>query len=113
MIELVSRAGRWVFPDLVGKGEAGRQGGWLIVPLLQVLWLSISEPQFGAGNYLELLTNPALLHMPGVTAKVSAMVTAISLVLGYVVAYVMVHVNSRHSAFLESPPPASSSSPSR
>src|SRR5690242_8791946 len=67
-----------------------------IVPLLQVLLLSISEPQLGVGNYLELLTNPALLHMLGVTAKVSSMVTAISLVLGYIVAYVMVHVNSHH-----------------
>ena len=63
-------------------------GALFVVPLAQVLWLSVSEPRLGFGNYAEFVTNPVLPKIWLTTLRVSLVTTLVSVVLGYVVALV-------------------------
>lgn len=66
------------------------------LPLLNVLWLSVSEPALGFGNYEALLTNSVIHKIWWNTVRICLLTTGISVVLGYLVAYVM--ANSSTSA---------------
>ncbi|MCR9255314.1 MAG: ABC transporter permease [Alphaproteobacteria bacterium] len=66
-----------------------------VFPLLQVLWISVTEPTFGFGNYEELFTNSFLHRIWRTTAFICGITTALTVVLGYVVAYAMAHVREQ------------------
>ena len=69
-------------------------------PLSQVLWLSISYPKFGLGNYALLFTDPAVRHIIGTTARICVITTLATMALGYLVAYVILHVSRTHEAWI-------------
>ena len=59
------------------------------LPLLRVLWLSVSEPTLGFGNYEALWSNTVIHRVWWNTARVCLLTTIISVLLGYLVAYAM------------------------
>jgi putative spermidine/putrescine transport system permease protein len=73
---------------------------FFLVPLLQVLWLSVSEPVLGFQNYAALLDNPLLHRVWLNTLRVCALTTLIAVLAGYLVAYAMAHVGERHRALM-------------
>jgi len=64
-------------------------------PLAEVLWISVTEPQPGFGNYERLLTSAALQRVWTTTLRICVITTAITLVAGYVVAYALVSAPPR------------------
>ncbi len=62
-------------------------GGLYLVPLGQVLILSVTDPEPGLGNYALLFESAGIARMLGNTARICAITTVLSLLLGYVVAY--------------------------
>jgi putative spermidine/putrescine transport system permease protein len=66
-----------------------------LVPLGQVLLLSVTDPQPGLGNYAQLVTSPAIGRVLATTARICAVTTLVSLVLGYVVAYALTQSPAR------------------
>ena len=62
-------------------------------PLFGVLWVSVTEPKPGLGNYALLLSSAAVENVLLTTARISALTTAVTIVLGYVVAYALVHLS--------------------
>ncbi|CAH1662590.1 MULTISPECIES: ABC transporter permease [unclassified Chelatococcus] len=57
-----------------------------VYPLLQVFWISFTEPQPGFANYAQLLS-PSVLRVATTTLRVCLITTFITVVLGYIVAY--------------------------
>ena len=64
-------------------------------PLVKVLWISVSDPAFGLGNYEKLFAVAGIQRMLWTTLKLCLITTSIAMVLGYVVAYALVHVGER------------------
>jgi putative spermidine/putrescine transport system permease protein len=60
-------------------------------PLVNILWLSVTDPEPGIGNYAELFESEALLRIMWTTVRICIITTVISVVLGYSVAFAMVH----------------------
>ena len=60
-----------------------------LIPLSQVLVISVTDPAFGLGNYALLATSPSIGRVVATTARISAITTVVALGLGYVVAYCM------------------------
>ncbi len=58
-----------------------------VVPILQVLAISFTEPEPGFGNYERILTNLSVQRTLLTTARICVLTTAIALLLGYVLAY--------------------------
>ena len=75
-------------------------GVFFVGPLLQVLWLSVSEPALGLQNYAALIENPLLQRVWLNTLRVCALTTLIAVTAGYLVAYVMAHVHEHHRALM-------------
>src|SRR5215831_17189965 len=73
---------------------------FFVIPLAQVLWLSVSEPALGLQNYATLIDNPLLQRVWLNTLRVCALTTLIAVTAGYLVAYVMAHVNAQHRALM-------------
>jgi putative spermidine/putrescine transport system permease protein len=71
-----------------------------VYPLLRVLWISVTEPAWGFGNYALLVTNPAVQRILVTTARICAVTSLLTLVLGYAVAYAMVHVSETHRQWM-------------
>lgn len=71
-----------------------------IYPLSRVMWISVSEPAFGLGNYALLFTSPAVQRILVTTARICVITSLLTLVLGYVVAYAMVHVGEEHRQWM-------------
>jgi putative spermidine/putrescine transport system permease protein len=71
-----------------------------LYPLSKVLWLSVTVPTPGFGNFARLYTSDAIRHIVGTTARLSAITTFISLLLGYAIAYAMLHVRQKHAELL-------------
>lgn len=63
-----------------------------VVPILQVLALSFTEPTFGFGNYVEMFGSAAIGRVVRTTIIVSAMTTALTIVMSYAVAFALVHM---------------------
>lgn len=61
-------------------------------PLSRVLWLSVSLPSLGFGNFAQLFASSAIHHVLWTTLRVCALTTAISLVVGYAIAYAAIHL---------------------
>ena len=82
--------------------------GWLLVapfllvvlalylgPLLNILWLSLSDPEPGLGNYEKLFSNDTLARIMWTTFRICVITTLFSVTLGYAVAYAMVHAHQK------------------
>lgn len=80
--------------------------GWLLVapfllvvlafyigPIVNILWLSLTDPQPGLQNYRELYESDALLRIVWTTVRICAITTFFSVLFGYVIAYAMVHAH--------------------
>jgi len=102
-------------PPLAGAGtprrtarDTTRRFYWLLIlpalvmmaglyffPLLKVLWISVTEPAPGLGNYALLVTSGSVHRTLLVTARICVVTTAVTLLLGYAVAYAMTHAGDR------------------
>lgn len=87
--------------------------GWLIVapllavvvafylgPLLNILWLSVTDPEPGLGNYAKLFESDTLIRIVWTTLRICVVTTAFSVVLGYSIAYAMVHCHRRERGYM-------------
>ncbi|MGB3316031.1 MAG: ABC transporter permease [Albidovulum sp.] len=79
--------------------------GWLLVlpflalvvtlflgPIINILWLSVTDPEPGLGNYAALVTSESLAGILWTTIRICVITTAFSVIFGYSIAYAMVHV---------------------
>jgi putative spermidine/putrescine transport system permease protein len=64
-----------------------------ILPIVQVLSLSVTEPSFGFGNYVQLFTSPAVFRITQTTLSVSLWTTALAVLGSYIVAFALVQMN--------------------
>ena len=64
-----------------------------ILPVVRVLWLSVSDPALGFGNYGMLLSNETVHRIAWTTFSVCFIASAITMLLGYLLAYAMVHAS--------------------
>ena len=71
-----------------------------LYPLGKVLWLSVSVPKLGFGNFAQLYASSAVQRIIMTTARISAMTTVICLILGYILAYAALHVRSRQGELM-------------
>jgi putative spermidine/putrescine transport system permease protein len=67
-------------------------GAMFVLPMFNVLWLSVREPTPGLGNYAALFTSDSLGRIILTTLRVCLITTVISVMLGYSIAYAMTHV---------------------
>ena len=63
-----------------------------VLPILQVLALSFTEPTFGFGNYISLFQNAAIGRVVRTTVIVSIVTTVLTIVMSYVVAFALVQM---------------------
>ena len=61
-----------------------------IYPVGRVLWISVTDPAPGFGNYALLFTSASVQRMIVTTARIACITTAITLVLAYAVAYALI-----------------------
>jgi putative spermidine/putrescine transport system permease protein len=66
-----------------------------VFPLAEVLWISVTEPEPGLGNYERLLTSAPLQRVWMTSLRICTITTVVSLVAGYVVAYALVSASPR------------------
>ncbi len=66
-------------------------GGLFLGPILNVLWISVTDPALGLENYAQLGSSDTLRRILWTTLRVCSICTAFSVVLGYCIAYAMVH----------------------
>jgi putative spermidine/putrescine transport system permease protein len=71
-----------------------------IAPVLDVLWISVTDPEPGLENYRRLLDYESLRHVLLTTLRVSAETTLIAVPLGYLVAWTMLHARRRHALWM-------------
>lgn len=74
--------------------------GILFLPLILSFWRSISLPELGIGNYVELFTDGVTMTVIGRTVITAAIVMLVSMVLGYPYAYLMTRIGPRTRAVL-------------
>lgn len=63
-----------------------------VLPILQVLALSVTEPTLGFGNYVTLFQNEAIGRVVRTTVIVSVLTTVLTIIFSYVVALGLVHM---------------------
>lgn len=61
-------------------------------PLVNILWLSVTDPTPGLGNYAALIEKASLQKLLWTTLRVCLVTTALSVLLGYSIAYAMANV---------------------
>lgn len=66
-----------------------------IAPILQVLAISVTDPEPGLGNYERLLTSGSVQRVIMVTLRICLITTALSLLLGYAIAYAITLASPR------------------
>ena len=69
-------------------------------PLLNILWLSLSDPEPGLQNYSKLVESDTLARIMWTTIRICVITTGFSVILGYSVAYAMVHAYRREQSFM-------------
>ena len=87
--------------------------GWLIIaplllmvvalylgPILNILWLSVTDPEPGFGNYAKLAEGDALIRIVWTTVRICIITTIFSVVLGYSIAYAMTHAHQRQKSYM-------------
>lgn len=65
-------------------------------PLVNILWLSVTDPEPGLGNYERLFTTDALVRILWTTFRICLVTTIFSVLIGYCLAYAMVHAHQRN-----------------
>ena len=78
--------------------------GWMLVapflalvvflylgPILNILWLSITDPEPGLGNYAKLVESDTLGRILWTTLRICLVTTVLSVLFGYSIAYAMTH----------------------
>jgi putative spermidine/putrescine transport system permease protein len=60
-----------------------------VLPILQVLTISVTEPEPGFGNYAGLLTNMGVQRVIATTLRICIITTVVALLLGYALSYVI------------------------
>lgn len=75
-------------------------GLFYVVPVINVLVMSVTVPRPGISNYAELFSNAAVQRVLLTTLRISAITTAVTLALGYGVAYALVHCGPRERKIL-------------
>lgn len=58
-----------------------------IAPIVQVLAISVTEPEAGLGNYERILTSGAVQRVIFTTLRICGITTVLALLLGYAIAY--------------------------
>jgi putative spermidine/putrescine transport system permease protein len=71
-----------------------------LYPLSRVLWLSVTVPTPGLGNYAQLFSSSAIQRVIWTTVRICLLTTALALLIGYAVAYAALHVRGRHGEAL-------------
>ncbi|MCA0304779.1 MAG: ABC transporter permease [Proteobacteria bacterium] len=66
--------------------------GLYLYPLSRVLWLSVTVPTPGFGNFERLFTSDAVQRILWTTGKLCVLTTALALLIGYAIAYAAVHL---------------------
>ncbi len=87
--------------------------GWLLVapflllvvalylgPIANILWLSVTDPQPGLGNYAKLYESDALPRIIWTTLRICIVTTVFSVLLGYSIAYAMVHCHQKQKNYM-------------
>ncbi len=87
--------------------------GWLIVapllalvvalylgPILNIMWLSVTEPEPGLGNYQMLYQSDSLPRILWTTFRVCLVTTILSVLFGYSIAYAMVHGQQSERSYM-------------
>jgi len=63
-------------------------------PIANILWLSVTEPQPGLGNYAMLVENETMGRILWTTLRICVVTTFLSVLFGYSIAYAMVHARA-------------------
>lgn len=71
-----------------------------LVPLLDVLAISVSDPRPGLGNYALLFTSASVQRALLTTLRIAAITTLCALTLGYLVAYAMRAASTRRQRLM-------------
>lgn len=87
--------------------------GWLLVapflllvvalylgPIANILWLSVTDPEPGLGNYAKLYESDALPRIIWTTLRICIVTTVFSVLLGYSIAYAMVHCHQKQRNYM-------------
>ncbi|MBV8166764.1 MAG: ABC transporter permease [Alphaproteobacteria bacterium] len=69
-----------------------------LYPLATVLWLSVTVPTPGVGNFAALASSAAVQRIVLTTLRVCLTTTVLALAIGYLIAYAALHVRPRHAA---------------
>lgn len=64
-------------------------------PILNIMWLSVTDPAPGLDNYQKLFTTDTLGRIIWTTVRICLITTILSVLLGYSIAYAMVHAHTR------------------
>jgi putative spermidine/putrescine transport system permease protein len=64
-------------------------GIFFVFPVIKILLVSVTDPEFGFGNYRLLIDNPALRRVFLTTIRIAGVTTLISVLVGYLLAYRM------------------------
>lgn len=75
-------------------------GALYLLPVLNVLAISVTEPEPGLGNYVMLVDNAPMHRVILATLRVAAITTALALLLGYFVAYGLATASPRMRGLL-------------
>ncbi|WP_373506260.1 ABC transporter permease [Aestuariivirga sp.] len=60
-------------------------------PILNILWLSFTDPKPGLGNYQRIIESETVARLIWTTIRICLITTVFSVFLGYIVAYAMLH----------------------
>lgn len=80
----------WIMAPVIAVMAA-----FFVLPLIQVLWLSVSDPVLGLQNYVALIENALIHKIWWNTLRICLLTTVVSIVLGYALAYALAHVGER------------------
>lgn len=69
-------------------------------PIANILWLSVTDPKPGLGNYAKLFESDSLIRIIMTTLRTCVITTIVSVALGYLVAYTVVHALAREKAWM-------------
>lgn len=69
-------------------------------PILNILWLSVTDPEPGMGNYRKLFESDSLLRIFWTTIRICLITTVGSVLLGYSIAYAMVHCHQKQKNYM-------------
>jgi putative spermidine/putrescine transport system permease protein len=71
-----------------------------LVPVINVLLMSVSQPHVGIENYQRMLTARGPIRVIFTTLRISAITTVLAVVAGYIVSYAMANVRPMHGRLL-------------